>query len=253
MIFHWTIPEVTPEATPLDRLIALLGELNKVLVEGRTVIPEGLSEPLIALVGIRRGSNALAFRLNDVLAPEYRDLTRCIKEREFGSVPRSQHVALLDLNKLLIHNGWSVCIEGDETLGIQATEISPHNPIPSLETRRFISGSTELFGQCIQVGGVSPKVRVKLADGKIIPAQTTMNTAKEVAMHLYEDVLVSGEATWDAESWAIVGFQLIALKSYDLPNPITAFQKLADLVGKSWEGVDASAFVRELRYGGEGA
>jgi len=251
MIFHLRIPEVTPATTPLDQLAELLRKLSMTLTETVALSAPDSGRSQISLIGISQGSNDLAFQLDDSLIPTYQEIAGSLATSDFSRIPTLQHKKLLDLEKLLKINGWSAILDANVEYGIPRAEISLSNPIPPMSSRRLVSGNAELFGQCIQVGGVKPKVKIKLANGKLIPSQTTIPVAKEVATHLYEDVFVSGEAKWDANSWLIVEFQLKALKAYNLPTPIMAFQKLASLVGSAWRGIDASGYVQELRYGEE--
>ena len=248
-IIHLKIPEVTPKTTPLADLVDILTVFNKALTEGFVPDPVDLTGPMISLVSITESSNNLAFQLNEQYVPEYRNLAQRIATGNYKGVARAQHEALVDLHEILNKCGWSVIFQGDELNGFIEAEISRSNPIPPVQDKNNIRGHAELFGQCIRVGGDTPKVRLRLANGLAISADTNIQLAKDVAKHLYEDVMVSGEAIWDAETWVLVSFKLQSLEACDLPTPSAAFQKLAELVGNSWRNVDAVSFVRELRYG----
>ncbi len=245
-VIHIKIPEVTPDTTPLADLIEILKNLNKALVEGSTPDLVGSSAPAISLVSISKGSNDLAFRLEDHYAGEYSKIVHRVKGREFNKLPQIQHEALTDLSRFLTRKGWSVLMPNPD--GTEPIEISGQYQIPPFETRLNIKGLTELFGKCIRVGGVEPTIRLRLSNGESITAETNAIVAKKVAQHLYEDVSLTGEANWDVESLKLISFNVFDLKTFSLPSPAVAFKELREIIGNAFDGIDAVRFVHELRY-----
>ena len=110
-----------------------------------------------------------------------------------------------------------------------------------------LHGMTTIYGQCVRVGGETPTASIRLLNGKLIAAKIDTKKAIDLAMHLYSEVALEGEATWDASGSEMIGFKAEKILEYKACDLEEAFRKLYEAGGSIWDGVDAVAYVQELR------
>jgi hypothetical protein len=120
----------------------------------------------------------------------------------------------------------------------------------SIPQRPRLRGETVLFGRVERVGGVEPKVRLRISDHESVSCHISEELAKRVGNRLYNEVGLRGQATWDAVDFELLYFHAEELLSYQA-GPITAaFDALAGAVGGAFDSVDdVEEFVGALRHG----
>ena len=91
----------------------------------------------------------------------------------------------------------------------------------------MLAGNTSLLGQVMRVGAVEPRVRLKLASGKILSCETSETIAKQLGGRLYEIVSCKGEATWDRKDDSLIKFKIKAVNAYVFGKASDAFSALA--------------------------
>lgn len=137
----------------------------------------------------------------------------------------------------------SIEIEGDEVI----TMVSLKRRAQPSKCRK-ITGGTNIFGRCIEVGGNKPKAVIQLhGDQSNLLVKLTKELAKPLGRRLYEDVVIEGNAVWDAETLKLLEFEATEISTYQGGNVVTAFKELAEAAGGRWDNVDAQEYVRELR------
>ncbi|MBI5153624.1 hypothetical protein HZA57_00170 [Candidatus Poribacteria bacterium] len=85
--------------------------------------------------------------------------------------------------------------------------------------------------------------------GQLIQAEATEALARELGAHLYEEVAVEGEATWNARTWEIENFRVLGVHPFAPSDPVSAFEQLQQASAGTWDRVDAREYVNAVRYG----
>jgi hypothetical protein len=127
-------------------------------------------------------------------------------------------------------------------------EINPETTIPK---SICISGFTELIAKVLRVGGKSPRAMLELNDGSIIYCDIPVEIAIELGHRLYDPVVFSGEATWNANSLEIEEFKVLGFKEMPSKNPIDTFASLRELIGNQLSNQDAIELATFLRRDGD--
>lgn len=127
-------------------------------------------------------------------------------------------------------------------------EIRPETTIPKSIS---ISGTTELIAKVLRVGGKSPRAMLELNDGSIIYCDIPVEIAIELGHRLYEPVIFSGEATWNAGSFEVEEFKVYGFKEMPTRNPLDALAEIRNLIGNKISIQDAVEFTSLLRRDGD--
>ena len=120
--------------------------------------------------------------------------------------------------------------------------------------------AVELRAKVLRVGGKDDSVPVLLlADEGDVRGQTNRATAKDLARHLFDDVIVHGDGTWLRDShgkWTlevvkIAGWHPAPATQEELPLSSDALlQSLRAIGGNGWDDFDDPlAELRRLRGG----
>lgn len=111
-----------------------------------------------------------------------------------------------------------------------------------------ISGLTEISAKILRVGGKLPKAMLELHDGNIIYCGIPENLAKDLGRKLYEVVIFSGLAVWDAETITIEDFTITEFKDAPKEDPLVALRKIRDLVGSTFDEIpNVIEYVNNIR------
>lgn len=113
--------------------------------------------------------------------------------------------------------------------------------------RDVISGPTTLFGRCTRVERQPPGACFRRSNGQLVEVSLSEDLAREIAQHLHEDMRLEGNAVWSLDTWQITTFVASRVLPYRPVPPSQAFESLADAAGDALNGMDAAAYVRDLR------
>ena len=242
---------ISPEAVPVNDLVELLKHFQKLV---KDYLKDQEAAPLlsdntvhtsqISLAGIQRGSavyeiaagapaiSAIVATSEAVNSRDYSQLPTSVVEelREISEFGRKNHIAIE-----LAHNESSI-----ETVAKLDADSLP--PLP------YISGTTTLLGTCFRVGGREPRALIQPASGgRTISAKVSQEVAKQLATHLYEEVLLEGSAIWRSDTWEVKDFRVSQVVSYQGQDLGQAFKRLAEAAGGRWDDTDAAEYVTGLR------
>ena len=79
-------------------------------------------------------------------------------------------------------------------------------------------GGSSLFGVVEDVGGVTPRIVLRIPPDERVTCEADEELCKKVGARLYEHVVLEGNATWDANTGELLAFQAERLGSYqDVP------------------------------------
>lgn len=127
-------------------------------------------------------------------------------------------------------------------------EIRPDTEIPKALN---ISGNTELIAKVIRVGGKNPRAMLELSDGSVIYCDIPVEVAIELGHRLYEPVIFSGMATWNASTLEVEEFKVYGFKEMPTKNPLDTFSAINKLIGNQLTNIDVVEFVSSLRRDGD--
>ena len=97
----------------------------------------------------------------------------------------------------------------------------------SLPAEFKFKGRSSLIGEVVRVGGVEPKVGLRLASGKTLTCETTESIAMELGHRLYDIVSCKGTATWDYAKGEVLKFRIDEVGSFRQVTSSQAFENLA--------------------------
>jgi hypothetical protein len=254
---RFTGGDVHPSTVPAHELADLLNAAEQAVTSlAAQNFPDlDPSSVLVGLVGIRDASLGLEFTSNrpDVVAPAFHRLAMGVKTRSCEGFP-SRGIAGLEV--IASFTARRKCRaefrKGGETIG-EPLAVMDETFAEGLPERPKIQGETVIYGKVERVGGVEPKVVLRLSSRESISCHLSEVLARQVGGRLYEEVGLKGDATWDAGDYSLLYFHAKEVTPYQSAGLARAFSELAGVAASHFSDVkDVEAFVREARYG-EGA
>ena len=244
---------VCPQTTPLKSLVDFLTNLEATILEtakAQNVATKADEAPL-SLVEIATGSNRLGLAVSPVFVPVIAEITCAINTQNFSAIPDRAHRSLYEIYEQAKIENWEVHFVEDKSLAIEMATLSNKRPIPN-PASPYVQGSSTIFGTCIRVGGAEPKVDIRLPNrARLLHVEVTEEMARSLARNLYDSIAMTGEATWESETWSIVNFKATSVVNIQSGSPLRAFEELGEVVGEKWKDIDVDRFVEKLRSGKE--
>lgn len=240
---------VYPRTTPLKELIDFLTNLEVTLLETAKAQDVDIQEGVVSLVEIQEGSNRLGLAVSPLFLPVIAQITRTVATQEFSNIPERAHRSLYGIYEQAQKKNWEIHFVADKARDIEVATISNEQPIPN-PVSPYVKGTSTIFGRCIRVGGAEPKVDVRLPNrSRLLHVEVTEEMARRLARNLYDNIAMTGEATWERDTWFIVNFRATSVVNIQSGTPLQAFKELGEVVGEKWKGVDVERFVEEMRSG----
>jgi hypothetical protein len=205
----------------------------------------------ISLVDVVEGSDGLVFEVQAQAATAVGRLSRALRSRSYGDLPSASHTALYRINQFTAKRKWGIRIRAKKSVGVEPVEVIEPNHVDPPAQRRTISGSTSLLARCLRVGGATtPTAELRLPNKRLLYVQVLESVARELGKRLYDQVVLSGEAVWDARDGELREFKVKEVSSFqDVPVDI-AFKELASKARGRWDDVDAESYVKKIRESG---
>ena len=239
---------VCPQTTPLKALISFLTNLEATILEMAKVqnIEKNEEVPL-SLVEIATGSNRLGLAVSPLFVPVIAQITHAITRQNFSTIPAKAHRSLYEIYEQAKSESWEVHFVENKSRAIEMATISDERPIPN-PASPHVKGTSTIFGKCIRVGGAEPKVDIRLPNrSRLLHVEVTEEMARRLARNLYGTIAMTGEATWEKETWFIVNFKATSVVNIQSGSLLQAFEQLSEVVGEKWSGIDVERFVEEMR------
>jgi hypothetical protein len=108
------------------------------------------------------------------------------------------------------------------------------------------SGTTTLLARCLRVGGATqPTAELRLIQGSLLNIKVSEEMARELGRHLYDEIVLTGIATWRTDTWTIIDFKIKSISKFDRVAPAVAFRELAEAAGDALDHVDAWELVQQ--------
>lgn len=114
-----------------------------------------------------------------------------------------------------------------------------------------LTGSTELVGKVLRVGGKVPRAMIEMLDGSVIYCDVALDVAKELGHRLYTLVVLRGVAAWDTRTIELQDFAITGFEEFAQRSSLEVLDELRRYIGRSFASVeDIPAFVSSLRRDG---
>lgn len=249
--------DLKPEKVPARELAELLVAAEEAVASlAKQRNPSLNAEDIVlGLVRIEDSSLGLVFSSPspDVVRPAFREIASCVLHRQFAELPiRSRRclrvLAEFGSRRQCRTQFWN----GDEASPEQLAEMDVGFE-SALPEEKYVRGETVLYGRVERVGGVEPKVRVRLSEHEAVSCHLSEEMAKHLGKQLYSTVGLQGQATWDADDLSVIYFRVDEILPFKGGGVVEGIRELREAVDGAYDDVpDAVGFVRELRGGGEG-
>lgn len=205
----------------------------------KDLIVVGLSEITHQSVGLQFEAN-----VPELTLPAATQLTEAIQQLRFDMLPETARKFFITVRNFTRRYGCTAEIQAQGQLATidETSEIA---------TPPKLTGFTTVYGTVQRVGGDEPRVRLQMFTGESVYCTTTVDMAKEIGDHLYEDVGLEGTATWDYESLKIEEFKVDRLLPYGSTSAALAFRELRSEFSEIFDSIDPDEFVAEIRGGDE--
>jgi len=241
-------PDVVPARELAELIIAAEEAIASVALQRNPALNP--DEIVVGLVQIEEKSLGLSFASSspDVVGSAFKEIATSIANRTFGGLPakslRGLRV-LADFNTT--HNCRTQFWNGETTAREPLAEMDVGFE-KYLPEERFIRGETVIYGKVERVGGVDPKVRVRLSEHEVVSCRLNEDLAKELGTHLYAEVGLRGQATWDAKDHSLAYFRVDEILRFENAGAVSAAYALNDAAQGAYDAVkDVPGFVRRLR------
>ncbi len=249
-------PTVRPETVSLTLLSRVLTAVHQIAVGESTADnakDKGTTEiGPFQLLRIERGSAVYALSGTNP-APAIHRLRRvgdAIEHPEAASEVENYLTPLETLSKVAKRLNCQILFRQlDRGAGVIA-RIGPET-YRVLARAVLLRGETSILGTVKRVGGVEKTMCALRLPGQrnlLYCRVTSAEVARQLGRYLYQEVELSGLATWLTSDWRLVAFQIASVKRSKRIDLQSAFGKLYELGGKAWNEVDnPEALIRQLR------
>ncbi len=242
---------VEPESMSAIDLAEQLIHFERAIME--TLKHENIKPPkndtVLSLVSLDIGSSILTYSINRQCILGIKLIVDYLDTHDPQKLPDSAIKELKELTDKNISKNRNFTIQENNSIGLKSVKISSENPLPEPAALKEIRGHTAIFGKCVRVGGATnTKASIILNNKKLLIIELSVELAKEIGRHLYEDIVVEGTATWNAKDWSILRFRATSLTKYRITDSEESFATLARMSDGTWDDVDAEDFVNSLRY-----
>jgi len=90
----------------------------------------------------------------------------------------------------------------------------------------YVRGETIVYGKVERVGGVRPRVKVRLSSREVMYGDISEDQARELGKRMYQPAGLRGQATWDPQDGSFVYFRVEEILPYVGGGVRTGFEEL---------------------------
>lgn len=241
-------PAIVPARELAELIIAAEEAIASVALQRNPALNP--DEIVVGLVQIEEQSLGLSFGSPspDVVGAAFTEIAVSVANRSFGGLPTK---SLRGLRILADFNTTHHCRtqfwNGEPTARAPLAEMDVGFEM-YLPEEHFIRGETVIYGKVERVGGVDPKVRVRVSEHEVVSCRLNEDLAKELGTHLYAVVGLRGQATWDANDHSLGYFRVEKILSFEAVGAAQGAMALKDAAHGAYDAVtDVPGFVRGLR------
>lgn len=211
--------------------------------------PELEDSVIVGLSEIKDESIGFVFTSNrpDYARSSYNELVSAVNERQFRSLPGRSLDGLRTLTRFTRERRGHTQFWNGGTRPL--LDLPPDYPI-EVPQPDYVRGETILYGKVERVGGVRPRVRLRVSDREIVSADITEEQGRELGQLLYHETGLRGHATWEVLDGSVAYFRVIEVIHHTPASTTAAFQELAGLVGGVFDEIeDIDRFADRVREG----
>lgn len=239
-----------PAHLGLGELAKLLGKLYEVIVtlaeETKSPLPEDQgSEGLASLVKIEKGSVIFNIAYASTLQL-HETLIQPTLEGHWDRIPPRTYNRMYELSRDLLNKDRSL------KLGPSQPWIGAERPVPLKPRRVSVQDTLTLYGKVIRLGGVTPKVDLRVGDEEYhieADEQEIKRLEEKGALYQIVGLQVKAQLRLEEGSWQVdrKTLKLLKVLPYTQENPAQALRRLAELTAEYWSEVDPAEHVKKLR------
>lgn len=205
---------------------------------------------IVPLVNIQESSLKLKFKpkVLEYALPALLTISSSIQRNDFSSLPYKTVESLAQISSFCKSKKCSAEFRDNTSTGPNPTAVITADQEITIPKDLFIVGETVVYGTVVRVGGVDPKVALKIRDGETLFCNISEDLAKEVGKGLYTEVGVNGVAKWLKEDYSIVDFRISSFFKLERSSLTKSFDECRNLIGKYWKDVtDVPAEISKIR------
>lgn len=242
---------VRPHLIPASDLAQLLVAAEQtVLAIAAREHPDAAEELIVGLSQVKDESIGFAFASNraEVALSAYTELVTATSNRNFRGLPARSLEGLRTLTRFSReHRGRTQFWNGEGDRPLLDLEPDFAIEVPAPEYQR---GETVLYGKIERVGGVKPRVRLRVSEREVVYGDISEEQSRELGSRLYSEAALRGRATWDAQDGTIVYFRVEEILRYQRGNVSRAFEELRKAAQGAYDDVeDVDLFASRIREG----
>ena len=242
---------VRPHLIPASDLAQLLVAAEQtVLAIAAREHPGEAEDLIVGLSQVHDQSIGFAFTSNraEIALSAYTELVTVTSNRFFRSLPARSLEGLRTLTAFSReHKGRTQFWNGvaDRPLLDLPSDFAIEVPAPEYQR-----GETVIYGKVERVGGVRPRVRIRVSEREIVYGDISEEQSRELGSRLYSQAALRGQATWDAQDGAVVYFRVEEILHYERGKASTAFEELRKAAEGAYDDVeDVDLFAARVREG----
>ena len=230
-------PGVVPSRELAELLIAAEEAITSLALQRNPALNP--DEIVVGLMSIEDKSLGLAFASTtpDVVVPAFKELADRVAHRSFADLPSR---SLRGLRVLAEFTTSRKC-----RTQFWNGDARPSAPLAEMEegfehclpVEHFIRGDTVIYGKVERVGGVEPRVRVRLSGHEVVSCYVSEGIAIELGSRLYSEVGLRGQATWDARDHSLAYFRVDEVLPYQYAEAVPAALALRAAAHGVYDGV----------------
>lgn len=212
--------------------------------------PDQADELIVGLAHVQDQSIGFAFSSNhpQIVQSAYTELVTATTNRLFRSLPGRSLEGLRTLTGFSRqHHGrtqfWNG--GGDQPLLDLPSDFAIEVPAPEYQR-----GETVIYGRIERVGGVRPRVRIRVSEREIVYGDVTEEQSRELGSRLYSQAALRGQVTWDGQDGSVVYFRVEEILHYERCKVSDAFNELRRVAQGAYDDVeDVDLFALRVREG----
>lgn len=237
---------VYPEAIPWQRVAEALRAVHGL---SKSVETEH-EEDSIRLIGVARGSAIFqCYAEHAVTAVDnLRRVGRMLDRNELPDDAAFRVRPIEELSRIAKSLACVIIIQKDR--GDVLARIEPDS-YRQIAGSFLVAGETTITGEVKRVGGATDQrctLRIPDRPTLLYCDVGSVEVARELGKHLYEDVVVTGTAHWLKTSFEIVDFRIQSITQVPKVRLSNAFAALRAAGADAWDNVDdPRAFLRRIR------
>lgn len=240
------IPENISNKELADLLVSVEDSLlNIIMSQHPDVNPDDI---VIGLIEVQEGSAKFRFSSNlpALALSAFTALSLSITNNDLSSLPHQTAKSVRKIHEFTVKRNCNAEFRSDINSITPLATLSPASEL-SVPDYASVNGETTIYGKIERVGGVKPKVLLRLNNNRLLSCDVSEDIAKKMGNKLYSWVGVSGKAKWNTQNLDIDAFHIEKINDYGETTALSAFESLSDLIGSYWNGVDAIDAVEKLR------